>query len=152
MHWLRRATALLARGEPELEEAPCEAGREPDPSLPALPAAGAAVVAPEVEAAVGTAVPDAATLEELRRVPDVGQAARVRLLGASMLPRASVVSRCGMKTVFVVCRGLLAAGWLQAVYCGIWDEVRHTVCTAAGNIDWGADRRGGRRLLARCRG
>ena len=79
-----------------------------------------------------------ATAEDLRRAARAGEAARVRLDGARALPWASTVSRRGVKTVFVVCRGSLAAGRPRAVFYGVWEEVRGAVCTAAGNLDSGS--------------
>ena len=38
----------------------------------------------------------------------------------------------------MVLRGARAVGRPQAVYYGTWEQVRHAVCTAAGNIDSGS--------------
>ncbi len=98
----------------------------------ALPAAGAVPAAAQEGAAAGAPAPGAVS------GPAPGCRRRVRLLGARALPHASAVSRRGAKLVFVVCRGSLAAGRLEAVHYGTSAGMRHTVCTAAGNIDSGA--------------
>jgi hypothetical protein len=130
MQWLRRAAALLAAGEPEPEAPPVAA--EPEEA----PAAADQGFEP---GDIGPVAPEAwASAEDLRRAADAGLAARARLQGARALPRSSTVSRRGVKVVFVVLRGALAVGRPQAVYYGTWEQVRHAVCTAAGNIDSGS--------------
>ena len=128
MHWLRRATAALLAAEPEPEAAPLAAA-----------AAAAAVVQEPAPVPLGPIAPEQwASEEDLRRARDAGLSARDRLLGARALPRSSTVTRRGVKVVFVVLRGSAAAQRPQAVFYGRWAEVRHAVCTAAGNIDSGS--------------
>ncbi len=126
-----------------------EGATEPVPGQPAQEQAeGGQRIAPDpqtvpVPAALGAAEPvrmaeQAATEENLCRATRPGEASRERFAGSRVLPWASTVSRRGVKTVFVVCRGSLAAGRPRAVIYGSWNEARHAVCTAAGNLDSGA--------------
>lgn len=140
MQWLRQATRLLLAGELEPEEAPAvEAGRELIPGTAGPEGAEEAAQEPRPEAGVRTvAWRPSVTEEDLRRAADAGRAAAVKLAGARALPWVSTVSRRGERAVFVVTRGLLAAGRHQAVYYAAWPRVKHAVCTAAGNIDSGA--------------